>query len=118
MEVQSKRWRDLEECYSPSLSKTFVEKTLWVTGRTKQRKGRRKMAQQTAEVTSKWVGSISLSDGCIEHRNQVIKRDLSLFEVKRMISVGKRLGINFQGNEEEVESRLLGVEGRTEEQGR
>ncbi|GLT58739.1 hypothetical protein SLA2020_316080 [Shorea laevis] len=118
MEVQNKRWRNLEECYSPSLPKIFAEKTLWITGRTKQRQGQRKMVQQIAEATSKWVGSISLSDGCIEHRNQVIKRDLSLFEVRRMISVGKRLGINFQGNEEEVESRLLEGEGRTEVQGR
>ncbi|GLU08628.1 hypothetical protein SLE2022_255300 [Rubroshorea leprosula] len=116
--VQIKRRRNLEECYPQSLAAVSTTKTQWVTGRTKKRQGRRKKAQHNAEEKAKWVGSSSLSDGCIEHRNQVIKRDLDLIEVRRMISVGKRLGINFQDSEEEVQSRLLAVEGRIAVQGR
>ncbi|GKU96366.1 hypothetical protein SLEP1_g9607 [Rubroshorea leprosula] len=115
--VQSKRWRNLEGCYPQSLVKMSAEKTQWVTGQTKQRQRHTKKAQQTIEEKSKWVGSLSLSDGCIEHRNKITKRDLSLFEVRRMISMGTRLGINFQDNKK-VESRLLEVEGQIEVHGR
>ncbi|GKV51072.1 hypothetical protein SLEP1_g57750 [Rubroshorea leprosula] len=89
--VQSKRRRNLEECYPQSLAADSATKTQWVTGRTKKRQGRRKKAQHTAEEKAKWVGSSSLSDGCIEHRNQ--------------------------DSEEEVQSRLLAIEGQITAQG-
>ncbi|GKV44194.1 hypothetical protein SLEP1_g51396 [Rubroshorea leprosula] len=63
------------------------------------------MARKVATKTVERVGSMSLSDGCIMHRNQVIQRELNLHEVRKMMRVGKRLGIEMQGNEEEVESR-------------
>ncbi|GKV33139.1 hypothetical protein SLEP1_g41678 [Rubroshorea leprosula] len=74
--------------------------------RTKQRQGKREMAQKDAKEKVKWVGRASLSDGCNVHRNQVIQKELNLHEVRKMIRVGKRLGIEIQGNEKEVESRL------------
>ncbi|GLT96550.1 hypothetical protein SLE2022_141630 [Rubroshorea leprosula] len=75
------------------------------------------MARKAATEIVERVGSMSLSDGCIMHRNQVIQRELNLHEVRKMMRVGKRLGIEMQGNEEEVESRLLELEDRDEERG-
>ncbi|GLU18303.1 hypothetical protein SLE2022_346090 [Rubroshorea leprosula] len=65
----------------------------------------------------KRAGSVTLSDGCIEHRNQVIKRDLNLQEVRKMMNIGRRLGMQFQENEEEIESRVCVMEERDERQG-
>ncbi|GLT98631.1 hypothetical protein SLE2022_161280 [Rubroshorea leprosula] len=56
----------------------------------------------------------SLSDGCIAHRNQVIQREINMQEVKKMMCTGKRLGMQFEGTEEEVVSRLLELEERDE----
>ncbi|GKV25736.1 hypothetical protein SLEP1_g35131 [Rubroshorea leprosula] len=61
--------------------------------------------------------SASISDGCIAHRNRVIQQELSLQEVRRLIAAGRRLGMQFQGNEEEVESRFLELEQRDERVG-
>ncbi|GLT31258.1 hypothetical protein SLA2020_060060 [Shorea laevis] len=56
--------------------------------------------------------SCSISDGCIVNRNRVLQRKMILHEVRRMMSVGKRLGFQFQENEGEVQSRLLELEER------
>ncbi|GLT87683.1 hypothetical protein SLE2022_057500 [Rubroshorea leprosula] len=69
-------------------------------------------------MSAKGFGSSSLSDGCIAHRNQVLQREMNLEEVRRIINVGKRLGIQLQGNEDEVRSRLMEMEGRDDGQGR
>ncbi|GKV51288.1 hypothetical protein SLEP1_g57956 [Rubroshorea leprosula] len=103
-----KRHRKIEECYPKELAEIWAERGQLVTARTKLRQGRREMARKAATETVKRVGSMSLSDGCIMHKNQVIQRELNLHEVRKMMRVGKRLGIEMQGNEEEVESRGLG----------
>ncbi|GLU10101.1 hypothetical protein SLE2022_269240 [Rubroshorea leprosula] len=106
--AKGKRRKHIMECYPQNLAEIGDKSTQWVTARTKQRQRRWKQAQQVAPME---VGeSISLSDGCIANRNRVIQRELNLLEVRRMISVGKRLGVQIQGNEEEVQSRLLQLE--------
>ncbi|GLT90263.1 hypothetical protein SLE2022_082060 [Rubroshorea leprosula] len=106
--AMGKRRKHILECYPQDLAEIGDKSTQWVTARTKQRQRRWKQAQQEVPMT---VGeSISLSDGCIANRNRVIQREMSLLEVRRMISVGKRLGVQLQGNEEEIQSRLLQLE--------
>ncbi|GLT82973.1 hypothetical protein SLE2022_012890 [Rubroshorea leprosula] len=106
--VTGKRRKHLVECYPQNEAEIGDKSTQWVTARTKQRQRRWKQAQQEAPMK---VGeSISLSDGCIANRNRVIQREMNLLEVRRMISVGKRLGVQILGNEEEVQSRLLQLE--------
>ncbi|GKV49437.1 hypothetical protein SLEP1_g56187 [Rubroshorea leprosula] len=103
-----KRRKHILECYPQNLVEIGDKSTQWVMARTKQRQHRWKQAQQ--EALMKVGESISLSDGCIVNRNQVIQREMNLLEVRRMISVGKRLGVKIQGTEEEVQSRLLQLE--------
>ncbi|GLT47717.1 hypothetical protein SLA2020_213860 [Shorea laevis] len=74
--------------------------------------------QRAGMTNEQGAGSSSLSDGCIVNRNQLIQNELNLQEVRRIFSVGKRLGIKVQNNEEEVQSRLLELEIRDEGQGR
>ncbi|GLT99962.1 hypothetical protein SLE2022_173640 [Rubroshorea leprosula] len=100
-----KRRKHIVECYSPNLAEIGDNSTQWVMARSKPRQRRWKQAQQ--EAPTKVRESISLSDGCIANRNRVIQREMNLLKVKRLISVGKRLGVQIQGNEEEVQSRLL-----------
>ncbi|GLT96840.1 hypothetical protein SLE2022_144350 [Rubroshorea leprosula] len=73
------------------------------------------MAQKAEAEKMERVGNVSISDGCIAHRNQVIQKELLLHELRKIIRVGKELGIEIQGNEEEVESRLSVLEERDEE---
>ncbi|GLT31874.1 hypothetical protein SLA2020_065800 [Shorea laevis] len=117
-DLMGKRHRKIQECYPKELAEIWAERGQLVTTRTKLQQGRREMARKAATETVKRVGSMSLSYGCIMHRNQVIQRELNLHEVRKMMRVGKRLGIEMQGNEEEVESRLLELEDRDEERGR
>ncbi|GLT47057.1 hypothetical protein SLA2020_207790 [Shorea laevis] len=91
---------------------------MWVTARTKAQRQRKEKERQIAKHKARWVGSESLSDGCITHRNQVIQRELNVIEVKRMINVGRRLGIEVQGNEGEVHSKMLEMEFRADKRGR
>ncbi|GLT56374.1 hypothetical protein SLA2020_294180 [Shorea laevis] len=65
-----------------------------------------------------WAGTSSLSDGCIANRNKVIHREMNIQEVRRIFSLGKRLGIEVGENDEEVQSRLMALEVRDEGQGR
>ncbi|GLT50397.1 hypothetical protein SLA2020_238840 [Shorea laevis] len=58
------------------------------------------------------IGSCSISDGCIANRNRMIQRELTLHELRRMMSVGKRLGFQIQETEEEVQSQLIKLEER------
>ncbi|GKU93949.1 hypothetical protein SLEP1_g7498 [Rubroshorea leprosula] len=73
----------------------------WVTGRTKCRKERREIARQSEQGTESWKAGLSLSDGCIQNRNNLIRQQLELDEVRRLFGLGKRLGIQCQNNEEE-----------------
>ncbi|GKV34792.1 hypothetical protein SLEP1_g43134 [Rubroshorea leprosula] len=104
-EVMGKRMRKLADCDPQEGRETREEQAIWVTRRLKQRQARRMKAQQQPEEASRSqqeLRSDSLSDGCIAHRNRVIHQELNLQEVRRMIRAGRRLGMQFQGNEEEV----------------
>ncbi|GLU15849.1 hypothetical protein SLE2022_323070 [Rubroshorea leprosula] len=74
--------------------------------------------QNGAAVQDQRAGSSSLSDGCIAHRNKVIRREMNIPEVRRIFNLGKRLGIEVGENDEEVQSRLMELEVRDEGQGR
>ncbi|GLT25057.1 hypothetical protein SLA2020_002110 [Shorea laevis] len=113
----SRKQRDLEDCDLQNWPEIGEASTQWVTARSKQREERRKKAQQDAEERAVRAGSGSLSDGCIAHRNQVIQKEMSINAVKKILSVGKRLGIQLHANEEEVESRLMVAERRDARQG-
>ncbi|GLT29066.1 hypothetical protein SLA2020_039540 [Shorea laevis] len=108
----SKRRRQLEECYLESLAKIWAEKMHKTNARAKQRHRRR--AESSMGVVNKvnLVGSCSISDGCIANRNRELKREIILNEVRRMMSVGKRLGFQIQENEGEIQSRLVELEKR------
>ncbi|GLU15565.1 hypothetical protein SLE2022_320420 [Rubroshorea leprosula] len=60
------------------------------------------------------VRSESVSDGCIINRNRVLQRELNLQEVRTMICNGRKLGMQFDGSEEEMELRLMELEERDE----
>ncbi|GLT99078.1 hypothetical protein SLE2022_165430 [Rubroshorea leprosula] len=116
---KGKRRKKIAECYPEELHDIRTERADLVTARTKQRQARRaKKAQSVTDEMVKRAGSMSVSDGGIEHRNQVIKQDLNLQEVRKMMSIGRRLGMQFQENEEEIESRLCELEERDERQGK
>ncbi|GLT26696.1 hypothetical protein SLA2020_017420 [Shorea laevis] len=68
--------------------------------------------QQAGDDKVRMVGSVSISDGGIESRNRVIQKEMNLHEVRQMMRVGKRLGIQFDKNEEEIQSKLLEGENR------
>ncbi|GKV16128.1 hypothetical protein SLEP1_g26814 [Rubroshorea leprosula] len=117
-ELTGKTHKKLEECYPNKLQEICTNQGSLVTARTKYRQGRRGVVRKAESETKERVGSVSISDGCIANRNQVIRKDLLLHEVRKIIRVGKELGIELQDNEEEVESRLLVLEERDEEKGR
>ncbi|GKV17695.1 hypothetical protein SLEP1_g28164 [Rubroshorea leprosula] len=129
-EVMGKRMRQIADCYPQEGRETRENQADWVTGQTKKRRARRVKAQQMpaesgttqhmpAESgrTPQEGRSASISDGCIAHWNRVIQQELSLQEVRQLITAGRRLGMQFQGNEEEVESRFLELEQRDERVG-
>ncbi|GKU93217.1 hypothetical protein SLEP1_g6825 [Rubroshorea leprosula] len=138
-EGMGKRRRQIADCYPKEGRENREDQADWVTGRTKQRRARRVKAQQLPAESGRLQQmpaesgrlqpaesrrnqqegrGASISDGCIAHRNRVIQQDLSMQEVRRLITAGRRLGMQFQGSEEEVESRFLELEQRDEARGR
>ncbi|GKV02160.1 hypothetical protein SLEP1_g14627 [Rubroshorea leprosula] len=100
----SKRRRKLEECYPESLAKSWAKKMQETNARANQRhKGRAESSTGLANKVN-MVGSCSISDGCIANRNKELRREMILHEVRKMMSVWKRLG--FQTQENEGESSL------------
>ncbi|GKV50980.1 hypothetical protein SLEP1_g57658 [Rubroshorea leprosula] len=96
---------NLEE---PGLDAQIVAKGApWVTPRTKQRLARREGTSQAGDDKVHDAMAVSISDGCIENRNRVLQREMNMHEVRRMMGVGKRLGLNFENNEEEIQSKML-----------
>ncbi|GKV46286.1 hypothetical protein SLEP1_g53278 [Rubroshorea leprosula] len=77
----------------------------WVTVRSKARRNRRDTDVQGEELR---MESCSVSDGCIRHRNEVIRKQLQMGEVRELFVMGQKLGIQCQQNDEEVLSRGLG----------
>ncbi|GLU13888.1 hypothetical protein SLE2022_304980 [Rubroshorea leprosula] len=113
-ELWGKRRRQLEDCYPKNIAELWPTKMHGANTRTKQQQ--RGRADFTLGAASKvnLIGSCSISDGCIANRNSMIRREMTLHEVRRMMSVGKRLGFQVQDNEGEVQSRLLELEERVE----
>ncbi|GKV01463.1 hypothetical protein SLEP1_g14013 [Rubroshorea leprosula] len=117
-DLTGKRHKKIEDCYPKKLEETYTKQGELVTARTKNRQGRREVAQKAEAKKMERVGNVFISDACIAHRNQVIQKELLLHEVRKIIRVGKELGIEIKGNEEEIESRLLVLEERDKERGR
>ncbi|GKV34368.1 hypothetical protein SLEP1_g42745 [Rubroshorea leprosula] len=88
-DLREKKKKDLKDCYPQ-------EKLAGV--------------QNGAEVQDHRAGSSSLSDGCIAHRNKVIRREMHIQEVRRIFNLGKRSGIEVDDNDGEVQSRLMELE--------
>ncbi|GLT31165.1 hypothetical protein SLA2020_059220 [Shorea laevis] len=107
--IGSKKQKPLRECYPESIEEIWEKGAPWVTPRTRQRQTRREETQQAGAEKVCKAAAISISDGCIVNRNRVMQREMSMHEVRRLMGVGKRLGFNFDNNEEEVQSKLLEV---------
>ncbi|GLU12862.1 hypothetical protein SLE2022_295200 [Rubroshorea leprosula] len=109
------RWRrQVEDCYLEKVTEIRTTKTQGANSRTeRQQRGRADFTPGAASQVN-MLGSCSISDGCIANRNNIVRRELTLHEVRRMMSVGKRLGIQIQDNEGEVQSRLVELEERVE----
>ncbi|GLT51099.1 hypothetical protein SLA2020_245360 [Shorea laevis] len=107
----NRKQRPLQECYPESIEEIWAKGAPWVTPRTRQRQIRREETYQAGveKVCKAAAISISISDGCIENRNRVMQREMSMHEVRRLMGVGKRLGFILDDNEEEIQSRLLEV---------
>ncbi|GKV27589.1 hypothetical protein SLEP1_g36748 [Rubroshorea leprosula] len=103
----SKKQRRLQECYPESMEQIWVKGAPWVTPRTKQRLARREGTRQAEDDKVHDAMAVSISNGCIENRNRVLKREMDMHEVRRLMGVGKRLGLIFENNEEEIQSKLL-----------
>ncbi|GLU16461.1 hypothetical protein SLE2022_328940 [Rubroshorea leprosula] len=108
----NKKQRLLQECYPESMEEIWAKGTPLVTSRSRQRQTRRVDDRRAKEDKVCIEGSMSISDGDIVNRNRVIQRELNLHEVRRMMRVGKRLGIQFEDNDEELQSRLIEAEDR------
>ncbi|GKV52388.1 hypothetical protein SLEP1_g58974 [Rubroshorea leprosula] len=80
-DLAGKRHRKVAECYPEEIAEIWNEKVEWVMRRTKQQRLRREKA-----------------------------KPINMQEVKKMMCTGRRLGMQFEGTEEEVESRLLELE--------
>ncbi|GLU23242.1 hypothetical protein SLE2022_392640 [Rubroshorea leprosula] len=105
----SKKQRMLQDCYPESMEGIWAKGAPGVTPRTKQRLERRGDLgkRSTGDDKVHDAMAVSISDGCIENRNRVLQREMNMHEVRRMMGVGKRLGLNFENNEEEIQSKLL-----------
>ncbi|GLU17139.1 hypothetical protein SLE2022_335330 [Rubroshorea leprosula] len=113
-ELGGRRRRQVEDCYPEKVTELWTTKTQGANSRTKwQQRGRADFTLGAASQVN-MLGSCSISDGWIANRNNIIRRELTLHEVRRMMSVGKRLGIQIQDNEGEVQSRLVELEERVE----
>ncbi|GLT90043.1 hypothetical protein SLE2022_079960 [Rubroshorea leprosula] len=115
---RERKRRDIKDCYPKVPVTSYAAGSQWSSRRTTMRSHRTLKVQQVPATQEQCVGCSSLSDGCIANRNQVIQRELNLQEVRRIFSLGKRLGIQLQDNEEEVQSRLLDLEARDVGQGK
>ncbi|GKV26308.1 hypothetical protein SLEP1_g35639 [Rubroshorea leprosula] len=108
----NKKHRPIQACYPERMEEIRAKVTPTETARTRQSSIRRVGDQQAKDDKVHIGGSMSISDGCIKNRNRVIHREMDLYEVRRMMRVGKRLGIQFDENDEEIQFRLLEAEFR------
>ncbi|GLU21015.1 hypothetical protein SLE2022_371810 [Rubroshorea leprosula] len=110
----SKKQRLIQDCYPESMEQIWAKGAQWVTPITKQRLARREGTCQAGDDKVHKAMAVSISDGCIENRNRVLQREMNMHEVRRMMGVGKRLGLIFENNEEEIQSKLLEAVDREE----
>ncbi|GLU15848.1 hypothetical protein SLE2022_323070 [Rubroshorea leprosula] len=119
---ERKKKKELKTCYPQEKLASSEVRAQGSSDTTMQRHHRNQEEQQKvqngAAVQDQRAGSSSLSDGCIAHRNKVIRREMNIPEVRRIFNLGKRLGIEVGENDEEVQSRLMELEVRDEGQGR
>ncbi|GLT99706.1 hypothetical protein SLE2022_171290 [Rubroshorea leprosula] len=106
------RRRKIEDCYPESFVEIRAKETHGEVSKTKLSQQQRDGTQSSTMSKVIPVVSDSLSDGCIINRNRLIHSEMALHEVRTMMSMGKRLGIQIQNNEEEVQSRLMELEMR------
>ncbi|GLT95391.1 hypothetical protein SLE2022_130750 [Rubroshorea leprosula] len=106
-----KKRRSLGTIYAGAIGMEELRKAgnSWVTARTKDRRNRRVTDVRGDEPQ---MESCSLSDGCIRNRNEVIRKQMQMDEVKELFVMGQKLGIQCHQNEEEVISRLVALEER------
>ncbi|GKV41324.1 hypothetical protein SLEP1_g48872 [Rubroshorea leprosula] len=114
MALKGKKRRTLREIYAgvAGADETMRRGTSWITARTKSRRDRRMTATTEEERLNLQQESCFVTDGCIQHRNGIIRRQLETKEVRELFELGQRLGIQCQQNEEEVISRLAALEER------
>ncbi|GLU07994.1 hypothetical protein SLE2022_249290 [Rubroshorea leprosula] len=114
MVLTGKKCRTLKEIYAGEAGEdeSMRRGTSWITARTKCRRDRRVPATQEEERPNLQQESCSVSDGCIQHRNGIIRRQLETKEVREIFELGQRLGIQCQQNDEDVISRLVALEER------
>ncbi|GKV22035.1 hypothetical protein SLEP1_g31939 [Rubroshorea leprosula] len=103
----SKKQRLLQDCYLESMEEIWAKGAPWVTPRTKQQLARRKGSSQAGDDKVHNASVVSISDGCIENRNKVLQREMNMHEVRRLMGVGKRLGLKFDSNKEQIQSKLI-----------
>ncbi|GKV48781.1 hypothetical protein SLEP1_g55572 [Rubroshorea leprosula] len=119
---RNEKKKDLKACYpQKKLARCEVraqERSDTIMQRHHRNQEEQQKVQNGAAVQDQRAGSSSLSDGCIAHRNKVIRREMNIQEVRRIFNLGKRLGIEVGENDEEVQSRLMELEVRDEGQGR
>ncbi|GKU90755.1 hypothetical protein SLEP1_g4707 [Rubroshorea leprosula] len=104
---ESKKQRLLQECYPETKEEIWAKEATWVTPRTKQRQARRAETCKAGDDKVHIVAAESISNECIVNRNRVLRMEMNMLEVRRLMGVGKRLGFIFDKNEEEIQSRLL-----------
>ncbi|GKV24793.1 hypothetical protein SLEP1_g34360 [Rubroshorea leprosula] len=116
MALTGKKRRTLREIYAggAGADETMQRGASWITARTKSRRDRRMIEAPEEERPNLQQESCSVSDGCIQHRNGIIRRQLETKEVREIFELGQRLGIQCQHNDEEVISRLAALEARDE----
>ncbi|GKU98995.1 hypothetical protein SLEP1_g11917 [Rubroshorea leprosula] len=116
MALTEKKHRNLREIYAgvARADESMRKGDSWITARTKSRRDRRITAMQEEERPNLQQESCSVSDGCIQHRNEIIRRQLETNEVRELFVLGQRLGIQCQQNDEDVISRLAALEERDE----
>ncbi|GKV51294.1 hypothetical protein SLEP1_g57962 [Rubroshorea leprosula] len=111
---RQRRWREIEQCYYSDNSAIR-----WVTR--KKRGNRRKNQKRREESNNQIIVGISLSDSHIEQRNQTILREQNKEEVEKLMELGRRLGVQTQGNDieikeiEEAKEKMLVVDLKGEE---
>ncbi|GLU21016.1 hypothetical protein SLE2022_371820 [Rubroshorea leprosula] len=111
--AREKKYKSVEEIYVGGSGVMEPRNTdfSWVMERTKLRRDRRERFQMVGSRQEVQLED-SLTDGCIQQRNYVIRQQMELDEVRKLFEMGQRLGVQCQQNEAEVFTRLTALEER------